>query len=385
MTGLRVPGMIIIGSAGRNSGKTDLACALISELKQSAPVIGLKVSTIYGDGRVCLRGNTGCGVCVSLEGDFCITEEDSPTRQKDTGRMLAAGADRVYWLQVREGHLSEGLDAFLALRRADEAVVCESNGLRTVCEPDLFLMMRSATGTDLKSSAEAVIHLADRVVNYDGEQFDFNINGVRRIDGIFLWTDDAAAVLLAGGESSRMGADKRFLEIEGEQLIARGYRRLAAMFDNVMVSVGRGGSNSPALAPNLKVVTDGVDGAGPVGGIIAALESSDKEINLVVACDIPDIPAALVRALLIEARRHDIAVPRYSNGSIEPLLAAYRTSTLPVFRAMLARAERQPRVAFGAVDTCYVDMNPSWRLTNLNTPADYGEFVGEGRVEVSSA
>ena len=157
------------------------------------------------------------------------------------------------------------------------------------------------------------------------------------------------------------------------------------MFDDVMVSVGRSGSNSPALAPDLKVVTDGVDGAGPVGGIIAALESSDKEINLVVACDMPDIPAALVRALLIEARRHDIAVPRHSDGSIEPLLAAYRRSTLPVFRAMLARAEQRPRMAFGAVDTCYVDMNPSWRLTNLNTRADYDEFVGEVRVEVSSA
>ena len=77
---LRVRGMALIGSAGRNSGKTVLACQLIQHLKRSGPVVGLKVSTIYGDGRTCLRGVEGCGVCTSLDGAYCLVQEYDPER-----------------------------------------------------------------------------------------------------------------------------------------------------------------------------------------------------------------------------------------------------------------------------------------------------------------
>ena len=74
----------MIGSAGRKSGKTELARRLIKKFREKGKVVGLKVTTIREkDGR-CPRGGEGCGVCSSLEGTFSLTEEHNGTSSKDT-------------------------------------------------------------------------------------------------------------------------------------------------------------------------------------------------------------------------------------------------------------------------------------------------------------
>ena len=70
---IRVPRMLLIGSMGRDSGKTLVACSVIIRLKGEHKVVGLKVSTIHTNERRCLRGGEGCGVCTSLEEDYCLT------------------------------------------------------------------------------------------------------------------------------------------------------------------------------------------------------------------------------------------------------------------------------------------------------------------------
>lgn len=71
------------------------------------PVIGIKVTTIKAKDGQCPRGSQGCGVCSSLEGDFCITEEIDSDCDKDTARLLAAGANRVFWLRAMKAQHSE--------------------------------------------------------------------------------------------------------------------------------------------------------------------------------------------------------------------------------------------------------------------------------------
>ena len=72
---IKLDGMLMIGSAGANVGKTELACELIRKFGKSADIIGIKVTAIKEKDGQCPRGGFGCGVCSSLEGDFCITEE----------------------------------------------------------------------------------------------------------------------------------------------------------------------------------------------------------------------------------------------------------------------------------------------------------------------
>ena len=147
--------ILLIGSAGPNIGKTELACAVISKFSQNRDIIGIKVTTIKAKDGKCPRGGTGCGVCSSLKDDFNITEETNSNTGKDTARLLAAGASRVFWLRVMKTSLAEGLNTLLDIIPPDTPLVCESNSLRHVVQPGLFLMVAAPNSRPRKSSRPA--------------------------------------------------------------------------------------------------------------------------------------------------------------------------------------------------------------------------------------
>jgi len=78
----KLDGMLMIGSAGSNVGKTELACTLLRKFSKTSDIIGIKVTTIKDKDGQCPRGGEGCGVCSSLEGVYCITEELNRTPTK---------------------------------------------------------------------------------------------------------------------------------------------------------------------------------------------------------------------------------------------------------------------------------------------------------------
>jgi hypothetical protein len=191
------PRMLLIGSTGRNSGKTSLACRIIAGLQDKASLTAAKVTAVdEGNGR-CPRGGDGCGVCSSLTDHYCLTEETERGAAKDTQRLLSSGAASVFWLRVLKEHLAEGarklLDAFHG-RGTGGYLICESNSLRRVVEPGLFLMCRHAGDERSKASASAVEQYADRFVTFDGANFDIGIDKLRPENGTWSLPDDATAI-----------------------------------------------------------------------------------------------------------------------------------------------------------------------------------------------
>ena len=91
---LKIPAMIMVGAGDRNAGKTEFACSLIRKFSSQHDIVGIKVTTIEHAHGNCHRGSEGCGVCTALEGNFCISEETDSQSDKDTCRMLAAGAKK---------------------------------------------------------------------------------------------------------------------------------------------------------------------------------------------------------------------------------------------------------------------------------------------------
>ncbi|HOC70286.1 MAG TPA: hypothetical protein PLL36_13620 [Candidatus Hydrogenedentes bacterium] len=182
------PNMLLIGAAGRNAGKTTFACEIIRRFR-NAPVNAAKVTAIEARDGLCPRGGEGCGVCTSLEGDFCITEETDPEGKKDTRRLLAAGAQRVLWLRVLKSKLEEEAGAFVNAFCPDTPLVCESNSLRNAVVPGLFLMIKHSASREIKQSAQGVLSLADAVIYSDGTQFQFDFERISlaatgwRLDG----------------------------------------------------------------------------------------------------------------------------------------------------------------------------------------------------------
>ena len=363
----------MVGSTGRNTGKTEFACALIRSLKKRYPVHAVKITTIYDGCTTCVRGDEGCGVCTSMKGELKLNEETRSGRMKDTSRMLDAGADRVWWMRVREGSLADAARELASLVPDDGILVFESNSMRRVCEPDLFFMLGCFENPEVKDSAVTVMKQIDRLVAFDGESFDFNPDDVSLNNGRCTYPEDASAIILAGGQSRRMGRDKRFLDIEGLPLVEHVYRQLEAGFSEVLLSVA-GEGHVPGLPP-ARQIADRYPDTGPMGGVASVLEKSRYRVNFVTACDIPWIPMNLVREMLRRAKDYQIVVPVDKSGRYETLFAVYSQETLPLMRELLESGERRIRMLYDRVDTCYVNI-PEWvNLRNLNTREDYLSFL----------
>ena len=377
---IRAPGILLIGSTGRNTGKTLFAESVISRLSTDHRIVGLKVTTIHGDGKKCPRGGEGCGVCGSIDGGFELSVEANCDSAKDTSRMLRAGADRVYWLRTRENALADGLEAFLREVTDSELTVCELNTLRSVVEPDLFLMINRKDVAAVKKSAGAVFRFVDRAVEFDesaidkaghGEKvFDFDPGEILVVDGQFAIKRTGAAVLLAGGGSRRMGSDKRYLELDGQTLIASAYRKLCSIFDEVIVS----SNDQPDDVPESAVVADRIPGIGPIGGIATCLKHASSDPVFVMACDIPALDQGTLSALYRGLAGNIVSVPRAADGRHEPLFALYRKEFGPALDALIARDERRIRMAFDTVSTNRVQISPGTSLQNINTKSDYHQL-----------
>ena len=372
------PSMLMVGSGGRNSGKTDLACLLIRRFCKNHELAGVKVTTVNERGGECPRGGQGCGACTSLEGAYCLSEEVNAGREKDTQRLLAAGARRVYWLRVLKTHLREGAAALLETIGAGTAVICESNSLRTVVEPGVFLMVCRRDGGQLKRSAQAVQKLADRLVVSDGQDFDLALDSIDLVGARWAIRLPAAAVILAGGESKRMGRDKSLLPIDGRAMIEQISAQLSPHFERLLVS-----ANAPQKYAflNIETVPDEIPGQGPLMGIASALRVSQHDLNLVVACDIPEVNMAVIKGLLRQAEGHDGVVPVTGAGRIEPLLAVYRRRMLGAINATLRAGKRKISDALDLCNIKYVGLAGAEWLWDLNTREDYADFIGGGRTK----
>ncbi len=366
--------MLMIGSAGANVGKTELACAILRRFQgEGEDIVGIKVTTIKEKDGQCPRGGEGCGVCSSLEGVYSILQETDTASGKDTARLLAAGASRVYWLRVLKTHLEEGLAALLDIVGPEVTSICESNSLRHVAEPGLFFVAERKGAKTWKPSALEVKEYADRTVVSDGRSFDLDIDRVKLENGKWLLQAQATAIVMAGGGSSRMGADKSMMLIEDRPMIEVVCEQLHSRFEQVLISAN---DVEKFAFLGFDVVRDKVPGHGPLMGIASALQASANDLNLVVACDIPQIEWGFVRKMLAEAERGqaDIVVPVTGQDQYEPLFAVYRKSAAQAIDQVLASGRRKVTDVFALCKVTYVELDdPEW-LVNLNTMAEYKEF-----------
>ncbi|HEY4745534.1 MAG TPA: formate dehydrogenase accessory sulfurtransferase FdhD, partial [Desulfuromonadaceae bacterium] len=132
-------------------------------------------------------------------------------------------------------------------------------------------------------------------------------SGPQRISGI-------AGVILAGGESRRMGRNKAMLTVGGERMIESAYRCLAELFDEVLLV-----TNTPEVYDFIpcRKINDIYPGMGPLAGIHAALSACNAERAFVTGCDMPSLNAALIRELCAMPDDLDVVIPE-TPGGLEP-------------------------------------------------------------------
>jgi molybdopterin-guanine dinucleotide biosynthesis protein A len=186
-----------------------------------------------------------------------------------------------------------------------------------------------------------------------------------------------SGIVLAGGQSSRLGTDKSFVNVNGQSLIEQIVAKLARLSDDVIIV-----TNSPEKYHHLevRVVGDIYPGKGALGGIYSGLRAAANTHSLVVACDMPFLDLNLLRYMILLARGHDVVIPRVG-GFPEPLHAIYSKSCLEPIDRLLARGGLKiidffPEVRVRYVEEDEVDIFDPQHLSffNVNVPGDLEEM-----------
>jgi molybdopterin-guanine dinucleotide biosynthesis protein A len=150
-----------------------------------------------------------------------------------------------------------------------------------------------------------------------------------------------AAVLLAGGKSSRMGRDKSALVASGKPLWRHQLATLRATEPAELFISGK--CDGPYADCGLEVVPDEFPDRGPLGGIVSVLHRCMSKRLLVLAVDMPAMTAGFLRALLEQSQRHatGIVPALLPAGRLEPLAAVYPLAALRLAEECLRAGERR--------------------------------------------
>ena len=185
-----------------------------------------------------------------------------------------------------------------------------------------------------------------------------------------------SVVILAGGQSRRLGMDKSLLELDGRSLLARTVDKVAALSDDIVVVTNKQ-ENYEHLALKARFVPDEQPGAGALMGVYSGLKAATYNSALAVACDMPFLNVPLLRYMLPMSTSHDVVVPRMGHF-LEPLHAIYSKRCLPFMATLLARGRKQIIAFFDDVEVKYVEAHEIARFDpqrlsflNVNFPDDW--------------
>ncbi|MFN0086345.1 MAG: molybdenum cofactor guanylyltransferase [Blastocatellia bacterium] len=200
-------------------------------------------------------------------------------------------------------------------------------------------------------------------------------------------------IIQAGGRSSRMGADKAWLEVAGEPLIEHGLSALRPVAHRLAIVISEAMPNADRYAAlaakwTARLLIDGHGYLGPLGGIQTALaiprrHPSVRDASAILACDLPFITSALLARLaeIHQAGDYDLTLPEDAEGRAQPLAAIYSFRCLPAVERLLAENSlrvdglyslvRTRRVGSDEYRSLFSNQADAERcLVNLNTRED---------------
>ncbi len=187
----------------------------------------------------------------------------------------------------------------------------------------------------------------------------------RKID-----TDDVTAVILAGGEGSRMGGvDKGLLELEKQPLIEHVIARMEPQLCRLIISANRNidryqGYGYPLISDQLK-------GRGPLAGILSARQQCQSEWLLSVPCDTPCLPSNLVSRICDKMDQTPALLYTAHDGQqLQPLFSMIHRDLTTSLAEYLASSNRKAALWLKQQATVHVDFSDQpHAFFNINTPA----------------
>jgi len=180
-----------------------------------------------------------------------------------------------------------------------------------------------------------------------------------------------AGLILAGGESRRIGTDKSILKFQGVSLLQRIVDEHKKVVDSVYV-IGK----KDKFVENVTGIPDTVKNIGPIGGLHTGMSLIDADCYLISPCDMPFLKSEDLMKLLISSEETDAdAVIAKSEKGIEPLVAVYKKTILSKIEENIDSNNYAIRALFSKIKVKYLDFNEQIFekniFFNINYPEDY--------------
>ncbi|MEH7111020.1 molybdenum cofactor guanylyltransferase [Neobacillus niacini] len=130
----------------------------------------------------------------------------------------------------------------------------------------------------------------------------------------------AAAIILSGGKSSRMGTNKALLKLNEKTTVERMVDTLKVYFDDIILVTNE---TDAYQFLGVKMVPDHYQGMGPLAGFHAGLKASNYDVNFIVACDMPFVSGELAATLVEKIEHYDALIP-VINGKKQTLCGVFQ-------------------------------------------------------------
>lgn len=188
---------------------------------------------------------------------------------------------------------------------------------------------------------------------------------------------DITGVVLAGGQSRRMGFNKAEAEMHGESMIIRMIDKLKEITPAILISSGTDSY------PNISFpqIPDEYPQCGPLGGIYSVLKASNTKLNLVVSCDMPLVSIGLLEHIVAKAKKGKalVTVPVDHYGQLQMMCAVYHKDVLPTLQQQIDTHALKMKCLVDLVETEYVEISREHPLycehafMNVNNPTNLEE------------
>ena len=188
--------------------------------------------------------------------------------------------------------------------------------------------------------------------------------------------DDISVGILVGGASRRMGRPKATMDVDGESMVERTIRAARRCVGNVAL-LGTPPFELNESLGSIDLIPDAIPNAGPIGGLLGLMRSTDSRAVLLLACDMPFIEHGLLQRLIDESELHDAdaVVPTTGEGGNvrrHPCCALYQRSALRAVQSAVDAGEYGMRRLLDRMRVVWlaVEGDDALQLTNWNEPSD---------------
>lgn len=160
-----------------------------------------------------------------------------------------------------------------------------------------------------------------------------------------------SAIILAGGESKRMGYNKEYIKINDNFLVHNQIKFLSKIFDEVIVV-----TNNPDHYKDLEVIVtkDILHGKTPLIGLHSGLVKSSYEYSFIIACDMPNINKDFIDYLLSKVNNQEAYLAK-NNGYLEPFCAIYNKQIIPKIESFIANKQYGFQNLVNTLDAYFIE------------------------------